>query len=143
MKLVVDTNIIFSALLKRESKELLILTSSLHFEFFIPKFVFIELFKYKEKILQYSELSEEEVTELLHIIFENITIVNENQIPYEFRKSGYELTKDVDIKDSVFVALALALNSKLWSGDKKLKNHLIKKNRNLIVFTKDLLKEIK
>ncbi|OAG27018.1 PIN domain-containing protein [Thermodesulfatator autotrophicus] len=97
MKLVVDTNIIFSALLRKESKELLILKSS-SFQFFTPKIVFIELFKYKEKILKYTHLQEDEVIELFQIIFEDIKVIDESQIPYGFRKLGYDLTKNIDIE---------------------------------------------
>ena len=143
MKLVVDTNVIFSALLKSGSKELYILKKS-NFQFFIPKVVFIELFKYKEKILRYSNLTEDEILELLYVILESIKVVDEMQIPYEFRKLSYELTKDVDVKDAIFVALALALNAKIWTGDKKLREHLIKNNKeDLIISTKELLHFLK
>jgi putative PIN family toxin of toxin-antitoxin system len=143
MKLVVDTNVIFSALLKSGSKELYILKKS-NFQFFIPKVVFIELFKYKEKILRYSNLTEDEILELLYVILGSIKVVDEMQIPYEFRKLSYELTKDVDVKDAIFVALALALNAKIWTGDKKLREHLIKNNKeDLIISTKELLHFLK
>ena len=143
MKLVVDTNVIFSALLKSGSKELYILKKS-NFQFFIPKVVFIELFKYKEKILRYSNLTEDEILELLYVILGSIKVVDEMQIPYEFRKLSYELTKDVDVKDAIFVASALALNAKIWTGDKKLREHLIKNNKeDLIISTKELLHFLK
>jgi len=143
MKFVVDTNVIFSALLKRESKELFILKRS-GFRFFIPKVVFIELFKYKEKLFKHSSFSTDEILELFYLVLSNVDVIDEFQIPFKFRKQAYELTKDVDIKDAVFVALALALDAKVWTGDKRLKEHLIRVNKgNLIVTTADILEILK
>ncbi|NJO02300.1 MAG: hypothetical protein HC880_11970 [Bacteroidia bacterium] len=34
----------------------------------------------------------------------------------------------MDIKDTLFVALCLELEAQLWTGDKKLKNHLLQKD---------------
>ncbi|MFN4199195.1 MAG: PIN domain-containing protein [Flavobacterium sp.] len=39
-----------------------------------------------------------------------------------------------------FIALALQMNSKLWSGDKKLTQGLIKKKSDIILTTQDTLK---
>ena len=79
MKLVVDTNIIFSALLKKESKELDLLLRA-NYEFFIPKTLFVELFKHKEKIIQASKLEEDEILELLYSILEKLEVVDDRNI---------------------------------------------------------------
>ena len=50
MRLVVDTNIIFSALLKKDSKALDIILRE-DVEAFIPKFLIIEIFKHKKSRL--------------------------------------------------------------------------------------------
>lgn len=47
-------------------------------------------------------------------------------ISNESKQKAYDLCKDVDIKDTPFVALALELNSLFWTGDKKLKVGLAK-----------------
>lgn len=51
-----------------------------------------------------------------------------------------ELTKDIDEDDTPFVALAIQMNTKLWSGDKKLTNGLIFKNSEIIYTTQELTK---
>lgn len=55
MKLVIDTNIIFSALLKKESaiKKFILEPAN---ELYTCNFFFVEIFKYKEKIEKLSDL---------------------------------------------------------------------------------------
>lgn len=137
MKLVVDTNIIFSALLKKESKEIELLLRE-ECEFFIPKTLFIELFKHKEKIMQVSKLEEDEILELLYSILEKLEVVDDRNIALKYRKEAYNLTEDIDPTDAIFVALALFLNAKLWSGDKRLKEGLENKGRHMVLTTKNL-----
>ncbi len=45
---------------------------------------------------------------------------------------------DIDQKDVVFVSSAMALNAKLWSGDKKLIKGLKSKGNDIVVQTKDI-----
>ncbi len=139
MKLVVDTNIVFSALLKRESRELDILFTSM-FKFFIPKVLFMELFRHKEKIVQISKLTEDEIYELLYRILEKMEIIDIENVPVKYRKEAYALTKDIDPSDALFIALAMFLDAKLWSGDKKLKDGLEKKGKCIVLTTQDLLR---
>ena len=134
MKLVVDTNIIFSALLKKESKELDLLLRA-NYEFFIPKTLFVELFKHKEKIIQTSKLEEDEILELPYNILEKLEVVDDRNNPLKYRKEAYNLTKDIDLTDAIFV---LFLNAKLWSGDKHLKERLESKGKQIVLTTKDL-----
>jgi predicted nucleic acid-binding protein len=137
MKVVVDTNIIFSILLKKESKELEIIQSS-DLEIFIPKFLIIEIFKHKEKIVRISKLSETEILENLYMVLNYCRVFNEEDIPEKIKTKAYEYVKDVDDKDVVFVASALTLDAELWSGDKKLINGLKEKGADFLVRTKDL-----
>jgi len=137
MKLVVDTNILFSALLKKESKELELLLREKH-DFFIPKTLFIELFKHKEKLIKISKLKEDEILELLYSVLEKLEVVDDKNIPLKYRKKAYNLVKDIDLADTIFVALALLLDAKLWSGDKRLKESLESKGENIVLSTKDI-----
>jgi predicted nucleic acid-binding protein len=57
VNIVIDTNVLFSALLKEESR----LRDAFFKDersFFAPNYLFIELFRYKEKILSFSKLNE-------------------------------------------------------------------------------------
>ena len=61
MKVIVDTNIMFSILLKDKSKERDVLFLSEDLEFFSCRFAIVELFKHKEKISKFSKLTEDEI----------------------------------------------------------------------------------
>ena len=67
MKVVVDTNIIFSALLKEDNRyaSALIKNEGAH-DFYAVYFTIVELFKHKEKIKKFSKLSEEDILEALY-----------------------------------------------------------------------------
>ena len=60
-------------------------------------------------------------------MLENINFINELGIALKNKRIAYQLCKNLDIKDTMFVALALELNAMLWTGDQKLKNGLRKK----------------
>ena len=136
-KIVVDANILFSALLKRNNPYIKILLNS-NCRFFAPKFIFIELFKHKNKIQKFSSLSEEEVIELLKVVIENIEFLSLKGIDRETLQKGYELCKD-DPLDAPFVALSLFLDAKLWTGDKKLCRSLLEKGLDLCISTREFL----
>lgn len=55
--IIVDTNILFSALLSNENSFIYIICS-LNYRLFICEQILYELFRYKEKIVRYSRLSE-------------------------------------------------------------------------------------
>ena len=119
MKIIVDSNIIFSSLLNQHSS----ISDTLfrkEIDFLMPKYAYIELFKYKEKITRLSRHSEEEILEILYKIFKNINIFDENLLAPNTLKKAYQLVKDVDEKDIIFVALTIELDGLLWTGDKKL-----------------------
>ncbi|MBX3242008.1 MAG: hypothetical protein KF679_18940 [Chitinophagaceae bacterium] len=121
MILVVDSNIVFSALLNPSSVigEILIDVSN-KFQFCAPEMMKYELDKYEEKIKRYSKLSTSEVSMLKDIIYSSMNFISEDLISQTNWKKAFELTKQIDEKDTPFIALALELNTKLWSGDKKL-----------------------
>ncbi|MGB3781224.1 MAG: PIN domain-containing protein [Tunicatimonas sp.] len=129
MKIVVDTNILFSALLKTPNiyAETILLSEN---SFYSPKFVFVELFKYKEKIIKYAKLPENDVLELLYRLLKSIRMMEEDQISTYNLQQAYNLCEGVDLKDIPFVALTLDLDGKLWTKDDTLKKGLIKKGFN-------------
>lgn len=123
MKVVVDSNIIFSALLPKSSKLRDILLEKNH-RFYSPNYFFSEIFKYKEKILKCSKLDEVELYEYLRKILENIQFISGKIISKENRLMAFSLCKDIDDKDSPFIALAIEIDAYVWTGDKKLKKGL-------------------
>ncbi|NJN34270.1 MAG: hypothetical protein HC817_08485 [Saprospiraceae bacterium] len=67
MKIIVDTNIIFSALLREDNKNTntLIKNEDNH-DFFAVYFTIVALFKHKERIKQCSKLTDNETLEILY-----------------------------------------------------------------------------
>ncbi len=80
----------------------------------------VELFKHHKKISKISGLTIEEIEGLTYLITENIHFISEDQIPEEIWKESEIILSQIDTKDTPFVALAKYLDSKLWTGDKKL-----------------------
>ena len=128
-KVIIDTNILFSVLLRKENRYKFILFSK-NIEFYTCNFLFVEIFKHKDKIQNISNLNEDEILSQLETILSKITFIKEELIPKEIFNKAYLLTKDIDEKDTPFVALSIFLNGLLLTGDKKLKNHLKQKGFN-------------
>jgi predicted nucleic acid-binding protein len=126
---VVDTNLIFSALVSNSSKIREILFES-NLTFYAPDYLITEIFKHKDKLIKCSKLSENEFFLYFNAIFEQIRFVPTDFIGSESRQKAYDLCKDVDINDIPFIALSVELKIPLWTGDKKLKEGLKLKGFN-------------
>ena len=115
MKLVVDANILFAALIKEGSTAELLISDKL--QLFAPEFLFTEFAKYEELILKKTHRSKEEFNHFLEILQEQITIHSKKEIiPY------LDMAEKIspDPKDIIYLALAFALKSEIWSNDKRL-----------------------
>ncbi len=126
---VVDTNLIFSALIPKASKIRDILFES-NMTFFSPNFLIMEIYKHKDKLIKNSKLDESEFYLYFNGIIERIQFIPIDFISAESRQRAYDLCKDIDIKDTPFIALSIDLKIPLWTGDKRLKNALILKGFN-------------
>ena len=88
-KIIVDTNIVFSALLNTNSRIGQILVNGKnHFDFYSPAYVKFEIFKLKEKIKSIGKLTDNEFLEIYGLILKNITILNHSIIPTEIYKNA-------------------------------------------------------
>ena len=126
MIIIVDTNIIFAALRSKNAAYRKQLLSSEH-SYYCPNFLIVEIFKHKERILIKSKADDAEVYEFLNKLQQKIHFVNESIISIGSIKEAYKLCKDVDEKDTPFIALALELKATVWTQDKKLINGISKK----------------
>lgn len=141
MIIIVDTNIVFSAILNTKSTiGELILNSNNLFEFYSCHFLLEELDKHWDKLKRISKLNNKELHESERLIYKQIRFIDEAQILKEYRLKAFELVKDIDLNDIVFIALNEYLNSNLWTGDKVLINGLREKGYNMIISTNELLK---
>ncbi len=138
MRVVIDTNIIFSALLRSNSREIEILENQSHNVFYCQLST-IEIFKHKEKLVTLSNLSEKEIISNYYQVLKHLRPVYEKEIPFEIREQAVKLCDELDLKDAVFVAAAIMLDAYLWTGDKKLRNGLEKKGFTNIISTAEFL----
>ena len=132
MRLIIDTNRIISALLKRGwTREII---TSANFEFYTIDYVIEELRKHKRYILNKAKMNEREFELLFNLVMENIYIVPDKKIKCQMKKA-IEIMKDIDVNDSPILACALAVvNEGIWTEDKdfeKQKNVKIWKTKEL------------
>ncbi len=119
MDLVVDTNILFSALIKEEglTRELLL---NNRFSLYTVEFFFEEFFNNIDEISEKTGLSKGLLIEKLRKL---IRLANIKIIPIEEVKDYVEEAKEIspDPDDVLYFTLALKLKCAIWSDDKKLK----------------------
>ncbi|MFN5621016.1 MAG: PIN domain-containing protein [Flavobacteriales bacterium] len=139
MKVVVDANIVFSAILNTNGKigDLLI-NSKKHLEFIAPDFLRKELYKHRQRIQKISGLSADEVREIEFIICNQIQFISEQQIRPTIWYVSEKLLFDIDPNDTPYVAFAKQFRCKIWSGDKRLIKGLSKKGFHNTVTTEEL-----
>lgn len=133
--IIVDTNIVFSALVNKNSAIARILLES-HQALLMPKFGFAELFKHKEKICKVSKHTLDEVLEILYELIRHIDFYDENFISTDALQKAWWLVKDIDPKDMLFVALTIEMNGLLWTGDNKLRLSLEEKGFTALFVSK-------
>ena len=132
MKFVIDTNILFSAMVKKSITRKIILSDV--FELYVPEYLFEEINKHKDLILRKAKISDRDFIALLTLFQKHMKIVKkefyQDKIPI-----AEEVMKEIDITDSPFLALALALNCLIWSND----GHFKKQNLVKVYTTKEIL----
>lgn len=133
MELVVDANVLFSALIKQDITAEILLDLSLNI--YSPEFILEEFEKHKQEILSKTKRTEEEFRGILDILKKIITLVPAEEFE-DYLKESKEISPDP--KDTAYLALALKLNSPIWSNDKKLKEQVKIK----IYSTKELADEL-
>jgi predicted nucleic acid-binding protein len=127
-KVVVDTNVFISFLLRHATVQRRRFLTDALCSFYCPRFFLVELFKHKERIARITELSESELLDGLHELLACVHFVEEGGIPIGTWVEARRLCRDVDPKDTPFVALTLHLDGRLWTADEELKAGLRAKN---------------
>ena len=122
-RIVVDTNILFSALLRPDSPFTRHIVQG-EKTFFVCESAIVSLFKYKERTVELSRLSEGEVVCQFYLLLRHVTVSKEEFIDRQARKEALRLCRGVDLDDAPHVGLTLSLSGLLWTGDKALKRGL-------------------
>ncbi len=140
MKIIIDTNIIFSTLLNTKGAiGDLVFNSNECFTFYSCSYMRFEIQKHWNKLLKISKLTDEE----LHVAYDRVMLkirfINEELIPASVWEASENLVADIDIDDIDFVALQSFLGGKLWTGDKPLYNGLKSKGFEDVLTTPELV----
>lgn len=139
MKVIVDTNIVFSAILNSNNRiGKILLNSKEHFQFYTCNYLRVEIKRHRNKLLKITKLSDDQLTELEDLITQKITFIDERLIPQDLLVKTEAQLEAIDPNDTVFVALTKHLGGKLWTGDMRLYNGLKARRFRQIVLTSEL-----
>jgi len=118
MELVIDSNILFAALLKDSG------TSDILFKhkLYAPEFIFEEFRKYGDYLKGKTKRTEEDFNELFGLFERNVILVPKEEI-VPFIEKAERISPDE--KDVPYMALALKLKCGIWSNDLALKRQKI------------------
>ena len=116
MDLVIDANVLFSALIKNSFTCSFLFNDTFHL--FTPEYIFTELEKHKEELMNKTERTTEEFFRLVETLKRRIVIVPLEELVL-YVEEAEKLTPDPE--DMAYFALALKLNCAIWSNDKRLK----------------------
>ena len=143
MRIVVDTNIVFSAILNTNSKiSKIILQPKSKLNLYSTDQLEYELAEHWSKLKRISKYSEIELHKTSTLITSKIKFISAELIPRILFINAEKLTTDIDIDDTEFVALTEHIRGKLWTGDKELIKGLKKKKWDKIISTEELYKTI-
>lgn len=136
MRIVIDTNIVFSAMLNTQSKiGQIIINGSLYFKFYSINLLKEEINKHQKKLLSISGYSVAQYQNIYSEIISKITFVDDIFLLDSEIDFALILTHDIDVNDTLFVALANQLKAYIWTGDKQLSLGLQTKGYNKILNT--------
>ena len=131
--IVIDTNILISALIKESTTRKIIIESG--FEFAYPEISLIEILKYKSYIIKKAGYSNLDFEKIFNKLLDYLNLVPLKIIESNLLEAN-KLIGKVDPDDIIFVATALTLkNSIIWSED----NDFLKQSIIKTVKTKELL----
>jgi predicted nucleic acid-binding protein len=122
---VVDANILFSALLRPGNSFITTLTTARRF--YVSESVLAEIVRHKEMIVSATRLDQDKLARAYHTMLVVVELYREGLIPAACWEQAAELCRRVDLNDTPPVALTLALDGLLWTGDKALKAGLMAK----------------
>ena len=116
MKLVIDTNIIISAIVKDSLTRKVLLSS--YFEFYTPDIAFQELERHSDLLIKKTDLDHEKLVNIIELIKDSVNIVRSERFD-DHISIAFDEMRCVDESDAPFLALALSFsNDGIWSNDK-------------------------
>lgn len=139
MRIVVDTNIAFSAILNTDSLiARILLQPKSRFHFYSTDLLFAEIQEHRDKLKKIANFSDLDLDTSIILITKKIRFIDAKLIPATVLISAQNLLENIDVDDTEFVALTNHIRGKLWSGDKALQNGLSQKGWKKFVTTGEM-----
>lgn len=114
MELVVDANVVISALIADSKTRELIVT--LEAELLTPAFVEEEVQNYEDLIVEKSDMGPERVRQFFDLLFQYVDVISADEF-YPTIEPADAAIGDTDPDDVLYVACALAEEAAIWSDD--------------------------
>ncbi len=114
MKLVIDANVVISALIADSKTRELIVT--LEPDLLTPAFVHDEIENYRDLIVDKSGMKPARVAQFIDLLFRYIEVVSASEF-YPAIESAKEAIGDTDPDDVLYLACAIACDAAIWSDD--------------------------
>jgi predicted nucleic acid-binding protein len=114
MKLVIDANVVISALIADSKTRELIVT--LEPDLLTPAFVYDEIENYEELIVEKSGMEPDRVEQFTDLLFQYIEVVPSDDF-YPAIDRADEAIGDTDPDDVLYLACAIACDTVIWSDD--------------------------
>jgi putative PIN family toxin of toxin-antitoxin system len=136
MKLVVDTNIVVSALIRDSATRKILLDPRI--SAYVPEHFLGEIEEHRDHIIRKSGLNEKELETILDSVISRLTIVPTEDF-LEFMSKAFNVMKGIDEDDAPFIALAISFeNDGIWTNDE----HFARQRLVPVWKTTDMLKII-
>jgi predicted nucleic acid-binding protein len=137
VKLIIDANIVFSAILNSKSKIADVLINSKNkYQFIAPEYL---RHKIRSHYLKISKLTFQEISELEFQVCREINFISEEQINSKVWKYAYNIGHVIDEKDIIYIAFSKHFKCRSWTGDKKLINGLKKQGLSNFITSNELI----
>jgi|SRR3989344_3008895 len=135
MKIVIDTNVLMAGLLKDSIVRAMLLSKNI--KFFIPEHALDEIRKYEDELLKKSGYAKKQLKSLMNYLLENVKIIP-SSITKNHLKKAESIMKNIDIKDSSFIAAVFSINADgIWSYD----NHFKKQDKVKVFSIEELIEK--
>jgi predicted nucleic acid-binding protein len=138
MVVVIDANILISAALTPKGLIAnLIFPNSSKVQFIAPAFILEEIKANETRICIKNKRSISDFRQNMQLVLSQIMLIDDDEISDKIFKKAFDLTKTIDPKDAIYIALAMSFDALFWTGDLKLLRVLKRKGYNQIITTPD------
>ncbi len=140
MHYIIDSNVLFSAFISGRDVYRLLFSE---YTIYLPDYAFLEIEKYKKRILCKTKLTEHEFKEFVIALLRNVIVVPSLLLSKSSLQKAYQLCQSIDEKDTVYVATSIEFGFPLITADKKLYDGLKERDFDQVILLDDIIKQLR